>query len=123
MSDDENNPESENEEIAENEDGADMDEGDEECPEEEEEKDDTERQISQIDFALKQIADNNTVPRNIRKNAEEAYKDLHNVKGTPAVRASNAISRLEDVSIDPNCPVHVRTQIYRIVSLLETIRD
>jgi|GEM_PF-1971201 len=79
--------------------------------------------IEQIDFMLKKISENNTVPRNIRKCADEALNDLHNGKGTPAVRASNAISRLEDVSIDPNCPVHVRTQIYRIVSLLETVRD
>lgn len=79
--------------------------------------------IAQIDFFLKQIAENNTVPRNIRKCADEALNDMHKGLGTAAVRASNAISRLEDVSVDPNCPVHVRTVIYRIVSLLETIRD
>ena len=79
--------------------------------------------FAQIDFFLKQISENNTVPRNIRKCADDALKDLHDEIGTAAVRASNAISRLEDVSVDPNCPVHVRTVIYRIVSLLETIRD
>jgi uncharacterized protein (UPF0147 family) len=79
--------------------------------------------VQQIDFMLKKISENNTVPRNIRKCADEAFNDLHKSKVTVAVRASNAISRLEDVSVDPNCPVHVRTQIYRIVSLLETIKD
>lgn len=79
----------------------------------------------QIDFFLKQISENHTVPRNIRRSADEALEDLHGETSdkSPAVKASNAISRLEDVSIDPNCPVHVRTQIYRIVSLLETIKD
>ena len=85
--------------------------------------DDNGHAIEQIDFMLKKISENNTVPRNIRKCADDAFNDLHKGKGTAAVRASNAISRLEDVSVDPNCPVHVRTQIYRIVSLLETIRD
>ena len=79
--------------------------------------------MEQIDFLLKQISGNNTVPRNIRRCADEALADLEGEEDTAAVKASNAISRLEDVSIDPNCPVHVRTQIYRIVSLLETIRD
>ncbi|MBD3185249.1 hypothetical protein GF325_00360 [Candidatus Bathyarchaeota archaeon] len=79
--------------------------------------------LAQIDFLLKQISENNTVPRNIRRCAEEALADLENDENSSAVKASNAISRLEDVSIDPNCPVHVRTQIYRIVSLLETIKD
>ncbi|MFX0101078.1 MAG: UPF0147 family protein [Candidatus Hodarchaeota archaeon] len=87
--------------------------------------DEISKNMEQIDFFLKQISENHTVPRNIRRCADEALEDLHNpvVDSSPAVRASNAISRLEDVSIDPNCPVHVRTQIYRIVSLLETIRD
>ena len=84
---------------------------------------DTDRTVEEIDFILKQISENTSVPRNIRKCADEALTDIHDDSVTPAVRASNAISRLEDVSIDPNCPVHVRTQIYRIVSLLETIRD
>nr|MDO8085108.1 UPF0147 family protein [Candidatus Sigynarchaeum springense] len=84
---------------------------------------DNSQAVQQIDFMLKKISDNNTVPRNIRKCADDALADLHKGKGTAAVRASNAISRLEDVSVDPNCPVHVRTQIYRIVSLLETIKD
>ncbi|MHA1684356.1 MAG: UPF0147 family protein [Promethearchaeota archaeon] len=85
-----------------------------------EEEDET---LSQINFFLKQISENNTVPRNIRRSADEALEDMKNEENSKAVKASNAISRLEDVSIDPNCPVHVRTQIYRIVSLLETIRD
>jgi uncharacterized protein (UPF0147 family) len=85
--------------------------------------DDAGQAIQQIDFMLKKISDNNTVPRNIRKCADDAFTDLHKGKGTAAVRASNAISRLEDVSVDPNCPVHVRTVIYRVVSLLETIKD
>ncbi|MHA1793177.1 MAG: UPF0147 family protein [Promethearchaeota archaeon] len=84
---------------------------------------DTDETLAQVDFLLKGISENNTVPRNIRKCADDALADIHDGEGSPAVRASNAISRLEDVSIDPNCPVHVRTQIYRIVSLLETIRD
>ncbi|MHA1716285.1 MAG: UPF0147 family protein [Promethearchaeota archaeon] len=87
------------------------------------ENDDNAKTLSQIDFLLKQISENNTVPRNIRRCAAEALSDLNEGEGTPAVRASNAISRLEDVTIDPNCPVYVRTQIFRIVSLLETIRD
>ncbi|MHA1256221.1 MAG: UPF0147 family protein [Promethearchaeota archaeon] len=37
--------------------------------------------------------------------------------------ASNVLYLVVDVSQDPNIPFASRTTIYRIISLLETIRD
>ncbi|TFF87538.1 MAG: hypothetical protein EU549_04535 [Promethearchaeota archaeon] len=42
---------------------------------------------------------------------------------TPGVIASNAIYYLGDVTNDPNLPFHSRTTLYRIISLLETVKD
>jgi uncharacterized protein (UPF0147 family) len=79
--------------------------------------------IEQVTMVLSQIGEDSTVPRNIRRAANEAIDALHSDIGSPAVRASNAISRLGDATLDPNCPSHARTRIWNAVSILETIND
>ena len=79
--------------------------------------------LNQADFALDSIINDTTVPRNIKRIAQESKDLLHSQQYTLAVNASNAISLLEDLSQDPNCPMHTRTKIYQILSLLEQIRD
>ncbi|MFX1563132.1 MAG: UPF0147 family protein [Promethearchaeota archaeon] len=79
--------------------------------------------IEQATMILSQIGEDSTVPRNIRRAANEAIDLLHGELGSAAVRASNAISRLGDATLDPNCPSHARTGIWNAVSILETIND
>jgi uncharacterized protein (UPF0147 family) len=83
----------------------------------------TRAKIEQVTIVLSQIGEDSTVPRNIRRAANEAIDALHSDIGSPAVRASNAISRLGDATLDPNCPSHARTRIWNAVSILETIND
>ncbi len=85
--------------------------------------DDIQQRINQSIGLLKTIAEDNSVPRNIRRAANEAIDVLEHGEGTPAVRAQNAISILDDPSQDPNCPSHARTRIWNVSSILETIRD
>jgi uncharacterized protein (UPF0147 family) len=42
---------------------------------------------------------------------------------TPAVRASNAISLLDDILQDPNMPAYTRVKLWNVMSLLEAIKD
>lgn len=86
-------------------------------------KKETKEKIEQATQILKQIAEDTSVPRNIRRAANEAIETLHGGEGTPAVRAANAISILDEASQDPNCPLHARTRIWNAVSILETIQD
>jgi uncharacterized protein (UPF0147 family) len=79
--------------------------------------------IEHATMILSQIGEDSTVPRNIRRAANEAIEMLHGKLGSPAVQASNAISRLGDATLDPNCPSHARTGIWNAVSILETIND
>ena len=79
--------------------------------------------LEQANYLLDQISGDNSVPRNIRRVTGEATEAINNKEETPAVNASNAISLLDDLSQDPNCPLHTRTRIYQILSLLEQIRD
>ena len=72
---------------------------------------------------LKVIAEDNTTPRNIRRIAKESSDILSNESLTPAVRASNAIDRLEEISQDPNMPPYTRVRIWNAISALEGMRD
>ena len=83
----------------------------------------TQRAIDQSKHLLKQIGEDSSVPRNIRRAANEAIAVLENDADSPAVRAQNAISILDEPSQDPNCPNHARTKIWHVSSLLEPIRD
>ena len=40
-----------------------------------------------------------------------------------SVRAANTISLLDDVTQDPNLPSYVRTSLWQVVSILESIRE
>ena len=77
--------------------------------------------IKQCVEVLSRIKDDDTVPRNIRRNADSVKNILLNNSETPAVRASSSISILDEISNDPNIPLHTRTLVWNIASQLETI--
>lgn len=83
----------------------------------------TEKSIDQSIHLLKQISEDSSVPRNIRRAANEAIAILEDETDSPAAKAQNAISVLDEPSQDPNCPNHARTKIWHVSSLLEPIRD
>ncbi|MEG3225468.1 MAG: hypothetical protein BME94_08190 [Methanobacteriales archaeon Met13] len=71
---------------------------------------------------LQHIMGDNSVPRNIRRAAEES-KDLLVINDDePSIRASTVISILDEISNDPNIPIHARTLIWEVLSELESIR-
>ncbi len=69
---------------------------------------------------LDRIMTDETVPRNIRRMASEIKERLLKAENI-AVEAASAISMLEEVSADPNIPMHVRTMIWNLTSQLERI--
>jgi uncharacterized protein (UPF0147 family) len=83
----------------------------------------TQQNIDQSKHLLRQISEDSSVPRNIRRAANEAITVLENEADSPAVKAQNAISILDEPSQDPNCPNHARTKIWHVSTLLEPIRD
>lgn len=82
-----------------------------------------EQSIKQAMVVLKEISEDNTTPRNIRRSAKKAMDALQVISDIHAIRASNAISILDEVSQDPNMPSYTRTRIWNVVSILETIKD
>ena len=83
-----------------------------------------EEKKKQVIFILTSIGEDTSVPRNIRRAANEAITSMENEDiESLAIRASNAISTLDEISQDPNCPLYARTKIWNAVSVLETIKD
>jgi uncharacterized protein len=70
---------------------------------------------------LQHIMEDNTIPRNIRRVADETRGVLMDDSKTIGLRAATAISMIDEVSNDPNMPVHARTRIWELVSQLESV--
>jgi uncharacterized protein (UPF0147 family) len=85
---------------------------------------DNENKKKQVIYILNTIGEDTSVPRNIRRAANEAIASMED-EGIEslAIRASNGISILDEISQDPNCPLYARTKIWNAVSVLETIKD
>ncbi|VVB93519.1 Uncharacterised protein [uncultured archaeon] len=77
--------------------------------------------IRQCVDVLERIVNDNSVPRNIRRTAENMRTTLSNEKEPPSMRAAMVISRLDEIGNDPNVPIHTRTLIWGLSSQLETI--
>ncbi len=72
---------------------------------------------------LNQVATNLSTPKNIRKTISDLANDLKSEEYSMSVRASNAISMLDDITQDPNMPSYVRVTLWQAVSTLEGIRE
>ena len=72
---------------------------------------------------LNQVAANPSTPRNIRKSIQDLVNGLKTEEYSMSVRASNAISLLDDITQDPNVPSYVRVTLWQAVSTLENIRE
>jgi len=79
--------------------------------------------MQQALMVLSGVSEDSTTPRNIRRAAKEAIEVLQNTGFTPAVRASNAVSRLDEILQDPNMPPYTRVKLWNVMSLVEAIRD
>ena len=72
---------------------------------------------------LNQLATNPSTPKNIRKNIQDLANELIAEEYSMSVRASNAISVLDDITQHPNMPSYVRVTLWQAVSTLEKIRE
>ncbi len=77
--------------------------------------------LQRVVASLAELADDVSVPRNIRRGALSARAELEKPRVALDVRIAGAISLLDDLSNDPNLPTHGRTAIWSIVSSLESL--
>ena len=78
--------------------------------------------MKQVSTILEQIMNDRTVPKNIRKAAEDSKTALNSDKDPLELRISTAIHILDEIINDPNMPMYTRTQIWNAVSMLEEKR-
>jgi len=78
-------------------------------------------QIKHVIDILDNLAEDTSVPRNIRKGATDAKTRLLDTKDAMDVRATSAIIILDDLANDPNIPLHGRTLIWNVISQLEVL--
>jgi uncharacterized protein (UPF0147 family) len=83
---------------------------------------DTKTRLNQVMDVLDQLAEDTSVPRNIRRGATQAKDILLNESEALDVRTASAVFILDELANDPNIPLHGRTLIWNIISQLETIK-
>jgi uncharacterized protein (UPF0147 family) len=81
-----------------------------------------EERLKQVLEVLSQLAEDTSVPRNIRRGALNAKELLLKKEDALDVRVASAIFILDELANDPNIPLHGRTLIWNIISQLETIK-
>ncbi len=77
--------------------------------------------IIQVCDGLDMLIEDNSIPRNIRRGAEEVKNVLLNESDPLDVRVATATSRLDELANDSNIPLHGRTLIWNIMSRLEEL--
>jgi len=82
-----------------------------------------EERMKQAIAILGQVSEDTTTPRNIRRAAKGSVETLQSNEYTVGVRASNAISILDEILQDPNMPPYTRVKLWNVISLLEAIKD
>jgi len=82
---------------------------------------DTSEILQQCISMLDNIINDDSVPRNIRKSAENIKNILLNNKESTSIRVARVVSNLDTMGNDPNIPIHTRTMIWGLSSQLETV--
>lgn len=81
----------------------------------------SDERLKQVMEVLDQLAEDTSVPRNIRRGALSAKELLTKKQDALDVRVASAIFILDELANDPNIPLHGRTLIWNVISQLETI--
>ena len=79
-------------------------------------------EIARIVATLDELADDASVPRNIRRGAQSAKGELSKPRVALDMRIASAVHLLDDLANDPNLPTHGRTAIWSIISSLESLQ-
>lgn len=78
--------------------------------------------IENIHTGLDMLVEDTSVPRNIRRAAEEIKVILADAGQPMDVRKAKSMSHLDEMANDPNIPMHGRTVVWNVMSQLETLK-
>lgn len=80
----------------------------------------TDDQITAIVESLKELLDDMSVPKNVRTRLESTIKILQE-ESELSIKINKALNELDEIADDSNMQPYTRTQVWNIVSLLETL--
>ena len=78
------------------------------------------KEIKNIVEVLKEMEEDNSIPKNIKDKLNitiDALKNDNNLK----MSINKALHELDEIADDPNLQSYTRTQIWNVVSLLESV--
>lgn len=78
--------------------------------------------IEEVLVALEQVSEDKRVPKNVRASLKEALDELNRNDQEMNIKINTAISILDEVSNDPNISAFTRTEVWNIVSQLESLQ-
>lgn len=77
--------------------------------------------VETIIGTLQEIAEDTSVPRNVKLKLAEIITVLKNQKEELLIRKDKALSGLDEIAEDANLQAYARTQIWNVVSALEML--
>jgi uncharacterized protein len=82
-----------------------------------------EEQIGEIVQVLEELKDDSTVPRNVKSKIENSITTLKNEKEEMSIRVDKVLQDFDEISNDTNTQSYTRSQIWNIVSMLESLHN
>ena len=81
----------------------------------------TEEKKRMLGEVLDQLAEDTSIPRNIRRGATESKEIILSGDKDLVVSLAKARTMLDDLANDPNIPLHGRTLIWNILAQIENM--
>ena len=78
--------------------------------------------MADVSAMLDNLVNDTSIPKNIRRALSEAKMRIDSAE-EKSVKVSAAIYVIESIAEDINMPAHARTQIWAIMSALETLNE
>ncbi len=79
-----------------------------------------EKQIRDVIGILNELNNDVTVPKNVKLRLQKAIAALSS-KDDNTLKVSKALEELDEVADDPNMQPYTRTQLWNVVSILESV--
>ena len=78
--------------------------------------------MDDIQELLDALLQDTSLSRNVKEILEEIKEEFRDGKNID-LKINSALSKVEDLSLDPNVSPYVRTQIWNLTTLLETAQN
>ena len=79
------------------------------------------QEIMDIIDLMKELQEDTTVPRNVKAKLQEMQATLEKEEGELSLRINKILADVEEIANDINLPMFIRTQIWNLTSMLESV--